>query len=175
RRGGSRRLTPRTGNQPTITMNYLIPDPRRHDSSSGRRPEASLSPMGKSLAEQTLLLVDDDEDILDLEVRALGGLGYRLLAAAQPAEALRLAVITPTIDLLLTDYTMPNINGLELTRRFRAVHPKTPVLMVSGSLEMLNGDAIDLERFATLPKPFTVNQLVHRVRASLNATLHLTL
>lgn len=130
--------------------------------------------MGKRLGEHTLLLVDDDADILDLEVRALGGLGYRVLAAGQPAEALRLAVITPVIDLLLTDYTMPHINGLELTRRFRVVHPKTPVLMVSGLLEMLNGDADDLERFATLPKPFTVNQLVHKVRATLSAPPQIT-
>jgi CheY-like chemotaxis protein len=150
-------------------MNPIIPDPPRSDSSPGQPTDASLYPVARTFAGQTLLLVDDDEDILDLEVRALGGLGYRVLSAGRPAEALRLAVITPTIDLLLTDYEMPDLNGLELTRRFCAVHPRTPVLLVSGSLEMLNGDADDLERFATLPKPFTVTELVHKVRASLNA------
>jgi CheY-like chemotaxis protein len=117
---------------------------------------------------QTLLVVDDETDLRELEVVALGRLGYHVLSADGPVEALRLATMTPTIDLLLTDYSMPGANGLELARRFRKVHPRTPVLMVSGSLDLLNGDADNLERFSTLAKPFTVQQLAQKVRTLLD-------
>jgi CheY-like chemotaxis protein len=116
----------------------------------------------------TLLVVDDEADIREVEVMALSRVGYRVLAAASPEEAVRLAAVTPTIDLLLTDYLMPEVNGLELARHIRAVHPKTPVLLVSGSLELINGDAADLERLETLAKPFTIKQLTEKVRALLS-------
>jgi len=58
------------------------------------------------------------------------------------------AASTVTIHLLITDLVMPETDGLELTRRFRAVYPKTPVLMVSGSLPLLPARSEpDLERF----------------------------
>ena len=119
-------------------------------------------------AAATLLVVDDEADMREMEVLTLKGVGYNVLATASPTEALRLAAITPTIDLLLTDYSMPDVDGLELTYRFRQMHAKTPVLMVSGSLQFLNSHAADLERFETLPKPFTIQQLVQKVRALLN-------
>lgn len=134
--------------------------------------EMALDLPSQAAAAPTLLVVDDEADIRQLEARALAELGYRVFSAAGPVEALLQAAVTPTIDLLLTDYSMPEADGLEFIHWFRAVHPKTPVLMVSGSLEMLNGDAADLERFETLSKPFTVQELVQKVRTLLNETPH---
>jgi DNA-binding response OmpR family regulator len=68
---------------------------------------------------------------------------------------------------LLTDFLMPDANGLELARRFRAVHPQTPVLLVSGSLEAINGRADHLDRFEVLAKPFKSEDLVRTVQALL--------
>jgi DNA-binding response OmpR family regulator len=116
---------------------------------------------------ETLLVVDDDEAIRKLEVRMLSQLGHKVLEAEGPVEAMRLAAATPTIHLLLTDFSMPEANGLELARRFRAVHPKTPVLMVSGSLEAISR-ADGLDQFAVLAKPFTLEDLVHNVRTLLS-------
>jgi DNA-binding response OmpR family regulator len=65
---------------------------------------------------------------------------------------------------------MPEVDGLELTRRVRAVHPQTPVLMVSGSLPLLRGGSDDLDRFDLLAKPFAFSELVHKVRTLLDAT-----
>jgi len=122
---------------------------------------------------ETLLVVDDEEAIRQLEVRILSQLGYKVLEAEGPVEALQVAAATPIIHLLLTDYSMPQANGLELVQRFRTVHPKTPVLMVSASLEEIVGRADRLDRFAVLAKPFRPEDLVDRVRTLLSpATCH---
>jgi DNA-binding NtrC family response regulator len=94
-----------------------------------------------------------------------------LLEAESAAEALRLADETSAIHLLVTDLAMPEVDGLELTRRFRAVHPETPVLMVSGSLPLLSArNELELDRFDFLAKPFLFNELLHKVRTLLDAT-----
>jgi CheY-like chemotaxis protein len=117
----------------------------------------------------TLLVVDDDEAVRKLELRILSQLGHRLLEAEGPVEAMRLAAATPTIHLLVTDFSMPGADGLQLAEQFRTVHPQTPVLIVSGSLEAIDGRADHLERLAVLAKPFTSEELVLNVRTLLSA------
>jgi two-component system cell cycle sensor histidine kinase/response regulator CckA len=118
-----------------------------------------------------LLVVDDDPMVRDLEAQVLRLEGYTVLEAESAAEALRMAASTVTIHLLIADLMMPEADGLELTRRFRAVHPKTPVLMVSGSLPLLRTKSEpDLDRFDFLAKPFQFDELLHKVRKLLDAT-----
>jgi len=117
---------------------------------------------------ETLLVVDDDEAIRGLEVRALRHLGYKVLEAEGPVKAMRLAIATPAIHLLLTDFWMPEGTGLELTRRFRTLHPKTPVLMVSGCLQAIDRLAAHRAWFGVLAKPFTQIDLAHWVRTLLS-------
>ena len=118
---------------------------------------------------RTLLVVDDDPMLRDVETQILRLQGYTVLPAEGAAEALRLAREAAAIHLLITDFSMPQVNGLELTRRFRAVHPKTPVLMVTGSLPLIQHKADDLDRVEILPKPFEFNELLHKVRTLLDA------
>ena len=93
--------------------------------------------------------------VRDLETQVLRLQGYTVLEAENAAEALRLAGEAARIDLLITDLSMPEADGLELTRRFRTAHPRTPVLMVSGSLPLLRARSEqDLDRFEFLAKPF---------------------
>jgi CheY-like chemotaxis protein len=120
---------------------------------------------------ETVLIIDDDDAIREVEVMLLSQLGYNVLQADGPAGAMRLAAATPTIDLLLTDFSMPGANGLELTEQFRAVHPRTPVLMVSASLAIINRQDDHLDQFGVLAKPFTPEELARKVRASLNDAL----
>ena len=108
--------------------------------------------------------------VRDVETQILRLQGYTVLEAESAAEALRVAAATVTIHLLITDLVMPEVDGLELTRRFRAVHPKTPVLMVSGSLPLLRARSEpDLDRFDFLAKPFQFDELLHKVRTLLDA------
>ena len=115
----------------------------------------------------TLLVVDDDPAFRSLEAAVLSGEGYNVLQAEGAAEALRLAASTTAIHLLVTDFSMPETNGLELARQFRAVHPRTPVLMVSGALPTIHPKANDLDCFAVLGKPFTLEELLHKVQSLL--------
>ena len=119
---------------------------------------------------KTLLVVDDDPMLRDVEAQILRLQGYTVLEAENAAKALRLAREAAAIHLLITDFSMPEVDGLELTRRFRAVHPKTPVLMVSGSLPLIQHRADDLDRFEFLAKPFQFDELLRKVRTLLDTT-----
>jgi two-component system cell cycle sensor histidine kinase/response regulator CckA len=120
---------------------------------------------------RTLLVVDDDAEVRNVETQILRLQGYTVLEAESAAEALRVAASNVTIHLLITDLMMPEVDGLELTRQFRAVHPKTPVLMVSGSLPLLRvRSEPDMDRFDFLAKPFQFNELLEKVRKLLDAT-----
>jgi two-component system cell cycle sensor histidine kinase/response regulator CckA len=138
---------------------------------SGQSQPASGSPPSgqSSIPAETLLVVDDEPMVRDLEAHILRLNGYTVLQAQGAAEALRLAGETEKIHLLITDFSMPEVDGLELSRRFREVHPKAPVLMVSGSLPLLSDGSRDLDRVELLAKPFAFSELLHRVRTLLDA------
>jgi len=121
---------------------------------------------GKISKGKTLLVVDDEQEVRELMAQVLCQEGYHVLQADGAAEALRIAT-GATIHLLLTDFSMPGNDGLELTRRFRAVYPSVPVLMVSGSLADMEGRADDLDCFGILGKPFAIGELVSKVRGLL--------
>jgi DNA-binding NtrC family response regulator len=143
-----------------------------HRTHSVCSPEGSAFPFVAKISEpvRTLLVVDDDPMVRELETQILGLEGYTVLQAESAAEALQVADQTPAIHLLITDFMMPELDGLELTRRFRSVHPETPVLMVSGSLPVLHPKSEPgLRRFDFLAKPFQFNEFIRKVRALLDA------
>ncbi len=149
-------------------MNDYHLNPTRSDSSHSQPTSPSPSPAKISEPAKTLLVVDDDPMVRDVEVQVLRQQGYTVLEAPGSAEALRLAREAAVIHLLITDFSMPEVDGLELSRQFRLVHPKTPVLMVSGSFPLMQNRANDLDRFDFLAKPFQFDELVDRVRSLLD-------
>ena len=145
--------------------------PILHRNASSHSLAASEFPPPARISEpaRTLLVVDDDVMVRSVETQILRLQGYTVLEAESAAEALRVAASNVTIHLLITDLMMPEIDGIELTRRFREVHPKTPVLMVSGSLPLMRAkSAPDFDRFDFLAKPFQFNELLHKVRTLLD-------
>jgi len=139
------------------------------NSSQSEPPSAFSVPARISGPSRTLLVVDDEPLVRELETEILRRQGYTVLEAANAAEALRVAAATKTIHLLVTDFWMPDTDGLELARHFRAVHPKAPVLMVSGSLPLLQDRAEELDHLTFLQKPFLFGELLHKVRTLLEA------
>jgi CheY-like chemotaxis protein len=144
--------------------------PTRNDSSHSQQPFPFPFSATLSDPSTTLLVVDEDPVVRDMEAQILRLEGYTVLEAEGAAKALQLASEAAAIHLLITDFLLPDVDGLELTRRFRLEHPKTPVLMTSGSFPAVQNRAEDLGRFEFLAKPFQFDELLHKVRLLLDAT-----
>jgi PAS domain S-box-containing protein len=121
-------------------------------------------------ASETVLIVEDDEDVRRYAVGALFDLGYRVVEAADGFAALDLLRKEPgQIDLLLTDVVMPRMSGSELAQRAREIVPGLAVLYISGyphdaiMHEGRLGEGVEL-----LSKPFTMQALAAKVRESLD-------
>jgi DNA-binding response OmpR family regulator len=119
---------------------------------------------------KTLLVVEDEADLLGVEAQILGSSGYRVLQAGCVAAALRVAAATAPIHLLLTDFSLPDGEGIDLAHRFRVLHPQAAIILVSGSAAELDGRADGLERFVMMEKPFEFHELVRRISVLLADT-----
>ena len=80
----------------------------------------------------TILIVDDEPDIVRLLERILAGRGHRVVKARDGVEALDAAAAVPP-DLVVLDRNLPKIDGIEVVRRLRAGGPRIPVVMMSSS------------------------------------------
>lgn len=123
---------------------------------------------GRSEPNKTVLVVDDDPAVRGMVKGILLSQGYTVLEAEGAVQALRLAREAAVVHLLITDFSMPEVDGLELLRQFRVVHPQTPVLMVSGSLLVACTGGEKLGRFELLSKPFSLDELLGKVRKLLD-------
>lgn len=113
----------------------------------------------------TILAVDDDAGVLQLIVRLLGQAGYRILTASNGLEALQVyESYAPSLDLVLTDVDMPEMNGLELAARIHSAHPSAKVLLMSGGVPADLGDV--LESRSLLRKPFRPHELVAAIQGA---------
>jgi len=120
---------------------------------------------------ETVLVVEDEEAILALNKTMLEHLGYTVLAANSPLQALRLAASqTGGIDLLMTDVVMPEMNGRDLAKELTIQNPDLKVLFVSGYTENVIAHRGVLDRgVCFLPKPFSLEELAAKVKATLGA------
>lgn len=113
---------------------------------------------------ETVLVVDDEPLVREVMVSILRALGYRVLEASGALEAQNLISAHKEIDLLLTDFSMAEANGLELARWFQSRNPDIKVLITTGSLWDLANQIGDQEQVAILPKPFDGVELGRMVR-----------
>ena len=120
---------------------------------------------------ETILLVEDEPLILDMTVAMLELLGYTVLPAATPGEATRLAQeYSGTIDLLITDVIMPEMNGLELAEKLESLRPGLKRLFMSGyTANVIARHGVLDEGVHFLQKPFLSNNLATKVREALAA------
>lgn len=82
-----------------------------------------------------LLCIDDDEDLLECEKSFLESFGYTVLTAASGSKGLELASIY-TFDLVIVDYSMPEMNGGEVAIEMRRLSPEAPIIMLSATVEV---------------------------------------
>jgi two-component system phosphate regulon response regulator PhoB len=122
------------------------------------------------MASGTILVVDDEQDVVENLEFNLRQEGFRTRRALTGKEALELAVLQPVPDLVLLDFMLPDIAGTEVCRRLRA-DPRTsaiPVLMLTARTEEVDriiGFQAGADDYVS--KPFSVRELLLRVRAIL--------
>ncbi len=118
---------------------------------------------------ETVLIVEDEISILNLGASMLEKLGYRVLTAATPGQALQQAAAHPgTIDLLVTDVIMPDMNGRDLAGRLTALYPDVRTLFMSGyTANVIAHHGVLDEGVLFLQKPFSIKQLALLVRRAL--------
>jgi len=118
----------------------------------------------------TLLLVEDEEQILSMSRRILAEHGYTVLAARTPEDALTLVAEFPgTIDLLVTDVVMPGMNGRTLFERVSQLKPGLRCLYMSGyTANVIAHQGVLEDGVNFLEKPFAAATLTRKVRQLLD-------
>jgi two-component system cell cycle sensor histidine kinase/response regulator CckA len=93
----------------------------------------ATAPSQRSLAVETILVVDDHPELCHIAALLLGRVGYRVLTADSGEQAREIARHGADVDLLLTDVEMPGMSGDELAAWFRGVRPNMPIVFMSGN------------------------------------------
>lgn len=118
---------------------------------------------------ETVLLVEDNEAVRSLVQQVLQRYGYATLAAQNPHDALAICEAHPgSVDLLITDVIMPQLNGPELAQRLMALRPEMQVLYMSGHTARALGAYNITPETPFLQKPFTPKVFVSKVREVLD-------
>jgi CheY-like chemotaxis protein len=118
----------------------------------------------------TILFVEDDEDQLHTTPRILENVGYSVTAVGFPQQALDLVTADPEqFELLITDYDMPAINGIQLIQRIHTLNPKIPSILISGREDALKAAhaipsirRVFIKPYDTIDLTFTINTLLEK-------------
>jgi CheY-like chemotaxis protein len=119
----------------------------------------------------TIVLVDDNDDVREVTALLLSKLGYKVIGAESGAKALSLLENGTAADLLIADFSMPDMSGVELSEKVRSGWPAVKVLFVTGYADV-PGFREQLSGETVVKKPFTIKQLETALAGALNAPPH---
>ncbi|MBT4519269.1 MAG: response regulator [Halieaceae bacterium] len=154
---------PGVGTSFSFYLPRTVEAPEQTDATSSQVPAL---PRGN----ETILVVDDEQAILDFVQETLASLGYRVMTASAGMQAMTALEGTPEIDMLISDIVMPGgMNGYQLAEQALELRPRLKILLSTG----FSDDAISnhgLAHFQTnlINKPYTLFDLARRVRALLD-------
>lgn len=159
--GGHLKLYSEVGQGTTVKI-YL---PRYFGTDEEERQD-SLETVIEGRKDLTILVVEDEAAVRALSVDALKDLGYHVIEAQNPREALNMIKAGAAIDLLFTDVVMPDMNGRELADLALQAKPGLRVLFTTGYTRnaIVHNGMLDAD-VRLLSKPFTIQQLSAEVRA----------
>jgi CheY-like chemotaxis protein len=154
----------------SLTTNPMTAAPVKDDSRP-KPPQAELKPLN---VKKTVCVVDDDPMMLDVLARILQRENFDLLMASGGPEIIqKLADYSGPVDLLVTDYAMPDMQGRELAEHVRQRFPAVKVLYQTGFSDMLFENRVELEEGAAfLEKPFTARGLREAARLVLFGSIN---
>ncbi|HTO39731.1 MAG TPA: ATP-binding protein, partial [Rhizomicrobium sp.] len=148
--------------------------PRHHVDANASTPEdTQLAAATRDVTGQdTILLVEDEDAVRSFAARALRMRGYQVLEAPGGDEALEIVTSgSQSIDLLITDVVMPNMDGPTLVRHVRHLRPEMKIMFMSGyAEEAFRRHDEKAEDLHFLPKPFGLKQLAAKVKEVLSGT-----
>jgi len=164
--GGHIKIHSRPGRGTTVKI-YL----HRMDGDAIEDPDEGASdavPGGR----ETILVVEDDDDVRLHSTESLRELGFTVLEAVDGPSALRVLEMHPEIDLVFTDVGLPGFNGQQLVEQARRLRPDVKVLFTSGYARaaIVHRGRLD-EGVEFLAKPFTRAQLASRIRDVLDTSI----
>ncbi|MBI5583807.1 MAG: PAS domain S-box protein [Deltaproteobacteria bacterium] len=135
---------------------------REQEAAEGRSPQIAGGP-------ETILLVEDEPAILNLGRAMLERLGYRVLTAGTPGQALAMAKeYAGDIDLVVTDVVMPEMNGRALCQRLLLLYPHLKRLFMSGyTANIIAHHGVLEEGVFFVQKPFSLRELSVKVQEAL--------
>jgi two-component system cell cycle sensor histidine kinase/response regulator CckA len=134
------------------------------------QPQPDLVPFQDSGGTETILLVEDNDSVRELALRALRRRGYNVIEARNAEDAIEWSLnsgVKP--ELLVTDVVMPGLSGPNLAARLLQRNPHLRVLFMSGYTDD-SGPDLDSWDVPLLPKPFTPAKLAQHVRHALDTT-----
>ena len=131
-----------------------------------QRERTAEIPLGRG---ETVLVVEDEPALLTMAKMMLEKLGYRVLAAGTPGEAIGLAEEHASeIHLLITDVVMPEMNGRDLAERLQSLYPGMKILFMSGyTADVIAHRGVLDEGVNFIQKPFSMKDLAVKVREAL--------
>jgi CheY-like chemotaxis protein len=127
---------------------------------------ADLTPTGK----EHILVVDDESHLLEMYDRQLRRLGYEVTCSSNPAEALELFRKDPgKFDLVITDFTMPNMTGIDLATELGSIRPGLPIILCSGVSQVVSDSATKQAGIQTvIYKPLRRPEIAQAIRKALD-------
>ncbi len=143
--------------------------PRHVGSGDVRFSAPSMTPIPQGSVEDTILVVEDDESVREMTAESLRELGYSVLQAAGGPEALEV-LQNERVDLIFTDIVMPHMNGRQLADAVMEKWPAIRILYTTGYTRnaIVHNGVLD-HGVSLLAKPFSLEQLAHKVREVLNS------
>ncbi|MEO7762225.1 MAG: PAS domain-containing protein [Casimicrobiaceae bacterium] len=112
---------------------------------------------------EVVLVVEDEDVVRFLVVEVLNDLGFHALEAVDGTSAIRILQSQQRIDLLVTDFGLPDINGRQVVEAARQKRPKLPVLFMTGYAEDATGAGFLGEGMEMITKPFTMDSLALKI------------
>ncbi|HML12252.1 MAG TPA: PAS domain S-box protein [Xanthobacteraceae bacterium] len=160
RSGGTVALASDAGRGTTVSL-YL---PRSHG--QVERPAAEDFEQSPAAGEETVLVVEDNDDVRAVAVSLLEQLGYRTAAVESAAAALARLAAGEIPDAIFTDVVLPGeMDGLALARAVRERHPDVPTVLTTGYAKIFETEP----EFPVLRKPYQITALARVIRAALDS------
>jgi PAS domain S-box-containing protein len=163
--GGHVTLYSEIGRGTTVKLYFPRPDTEQEPAATEAAVAAGPLPRGT----ETILVVDDNEDVRNYSASAARHLGYSVLEAGDASAAIAILDAHPHIHLMFTDVGLPGKNGRELADWARTGRPGLKLVFTSGYARTAVANLGLLERGVLfLPKPFRIEGLAHMLRSALD-------